>query len=161
MGTLMQLRSGTADETFALGQALGRVLEEGDFVGLSGQLGAGKTLFSRGVADGAGVPLDDVSSPTYSIIQSYRGRLALHHADLYRLRSEEDLFSTGYQDLLDGEGAFLVEWVEQVPSAAPADALRVKLVVTTPDTRTLEVATSGPRSEALWARWLAATSGSP
>lgn len=152
----MELRSASADETFALGQALGRALEPGDFVGLSGQLGAGKTLFSRGVADGAGVPLEDVSSPTYSIIQSYRGRLPLHHADLYRLTSEEDLFSTGYQDLLEGEGAFLVEWVEQVPGAAPADCLRVRLVVSTPETRTLELTTSGPRSEALLARWLAA-----
>ena len=66
----MELHSTDTSQTFALGRALGTVLESGDFVGLTGQLGAGKTLFSRGVAEGAGVPLDDVSSPTYSIIQS-------------------------------------------------------------------------------------------
>jgi tRNA threonylcarbamoyladenosine biosynthesis protein TsaE len=157
----VELFSSGADETFALGQALGRVLLDGDFVGLSGQLGAGKTLFSRGVAEGAGVPLDDVSSPTYSIIQSYRGRLTLHHADLYRLRDEADLYSTGFQDLLEGEGAFLVEWVDQVTGAAPEDALRVSLVVTTPHARSLQVTASGPKSAALRDRWVAATRGTP
>ena len=80
----------STDETFSLGERLGRVLEPHDFVGLDGQLGAGKTLFSRGVASGAGVPLEDVSSPTYSIVQTYSGRLTLHHADLYRLATEAD-----------------------------------------------------------------------
>ncbi|MFZ5439240.1 MAG: tRNA (adenosine(37)-N6)-threonylcarbamoyltransferase complex ATPase subunit type 1 TsaE, partial [Myxococcota bacterium] len=116
-----EFSSASPDATFALGRALGGVLEERDYVGLNGQLGAGKTLFSRGVADGAGVPLEDVSSPTYSIVQSYSGRLRLHHADLYRLTSENDLYATGYFDLLEGEGAFLVEWVGQVRGAAPED----------------------------------------
>jgi|APLak6261679142_1056127.scaffolds.fasta_scaffold00201_9 tRNA threonylcarbamoyladenosine biosynthesis protein TsaE len=144
------------ERTFALGRALGAVLLDADFVGLSGQLGAGKTLFSRGVAEGAGVPLDDVSSPTYSIVQSYRGRLALHHADLYRLQSDADLFSTGYFDLLEGEGAFLVEWIDQIAGAAPDDCLRISITVSAPEARALELKTSGPKSEALVARWLAA-----
>ena len=149
----MELLSTSAAETFALGRALGTVLQSGDFVGLTGQLGAGKTAFSRGVADGAGVPLEDVSSPTYSIIQSYRGRIALHHVDLYRLTGEADLFSTGFHDLLEGEGAFLVEWIDHVRGAAPDDALRITLEVTSLETRTLKVTTSGPKSEALLARW--------
>lgn len=149
------LKTTSSDETFALGQALGASLEPTDFVGLTGQLGAGKTLFSRGVADGAGVPPEDVSSPTYSIVQSYRGRLLLHHADLYRLTSEDDLYATGYFDLIDaGDAAFLVEWVEHIPNAAPDDALRLRLEVTSEDTRTLHATTSGPKSEALLERWL-------
>ena len=150
---MLELISNDAAATFAFGRALGEVLQSGDFVGLTGQLGAGKTLFSRGVAEGAGVPLDDVSSPTYSIIQSYRGRIALHHVDLYRLTSEADLFSTGFHDLLEGEGAFLVEWIDQVKGAAPEDVLRITLEVTTPETRKLKVTASGPRSEALLKRW--------
>jgi tRNA threonylcarbamoyladenosine biosynthesis protein TsaE len=149
----MELLSPDTDTTFAFGRALGAVLRSGDFVGLTGQLGAGKTLFSRGVAEGAGVPLEDVSSPTYSIIQSYRGRLTLHHADLYRLTSEADLFSTGFHDLLEGEGAFLVEWIDQVRGAAPDDALRITLELTSLETRKLTVTTSGPKSEALLQRW--------
>ena len=149
----VELVSQNADETFALGKALGLALQSGDFVGLTGQMGAGKTLFSRGVAEGAGVAADEVSSPTYSIIQSYQGRLTLHHADLYRLTGEADLFSTGFHDLLEGDGAFLVEWIDHVPGAAPPDALRITLEVTAPETRRLTLTTSGPRSEALLARF--------
>lgn len=152
----MELLSASAAATFALGRALGTMLQSGDFVGLTGQLGAGKTAFSRGVADGAGVPLDDVSSPTYSIIQSYQGRLTLHHVDLYRLTSEADLYSTGFHDLLEGEGAFLVEWIDQVRGAAPDDALRIALEVASLETRTLKITTSGPKSEALLKRWTTA-----
>ncbi len=149
------MKSTSTDETFALGKALGEVLEPGDFVGLTGQLGAGKTLFARGVAQGAGVPLDDVSSPTYSIVQSYRGRLPLHHADLYRLTSEADLYATGYFDLLDaGDAAFLVEWVEHIPGAAPADALKLRIEVDAPQLRTFHLTTTGPKSEALRDRWI-------
>ncbi len=155
MGPLTALDARSPEDTFALGEALGLALAPGDFVGLSGQLGAGKTLFSRGVAQGAGVPVDDVSSPTYAIVQSYQGRLLLHHADLYRLRSDDELYATGYFELLDGEGACLVEWVDQVPGAAPDDALRLRLVVTAPETRRLELAATGPRSEALLTRWRA------
>lgn len=152
--TSRRVDSASAEETFALGARLGRALEAGDFVGLSGRLGAGKTLFSRGVAQGAGVPLDDVSSPTYAIVQSYAGRLPLHHADLYRLSSEDELYATGYFDLLEGDGACLVEWIDQVPGAAPDDALRLTLEVPTPDTRRLHCVASGPRSAALLTRWL-------
>ena len=153
----MELSCPDADATFALGRALGTVLEPGDFVGLRGQLGAGKTLFARGVAAGAGVPLEDVSSPTYSIIQTYRGsRLALHHADLYRLFTEADLFSTGYFDLLEGQGAFLVEWIDRIPGAAPDDALHIALEVTSLESRRLRAASSGLRSQALLGRWVTA-----
>ena len=137
------------DETFALGVKLGAALGDGDFVGLTGQLGAGKTAFSRGVAQGAGVPLEDVSSPTYSIVQSYRGRVLLHHADLYRLTSETDLYATGYFDLLEGGGAFLVEWIDHIANAAPADALRVVIEVLDVNQRRFQFSASGPRSEVL------------
>lgn len=150
------VETASPDETFALGRRLGEALEPRDFVGLSGQLGAGKTLFSRGVAAGAGVPLDDVSSPTYSIVQSYRGRLTLHHADLYRLTSEDDLYATGYFDLLETDGAWLVEWIDHVASAAPDDALRITLEVVEPERRRVQVKSTGPASDALLVRWLGA-----
>lgn len=146
----------STDETFSLGERLGRVLEPHDFVGLDGQLGAGKTLFSRGVASGAGVPLEDVSSPTYSIVQTYAGRLTLHHADLYRLATEADLFATGYFDLLESDAAMLAEWVSQVPGALPDDALSLRLEVPSPDSRRFEITARGARSQALLVRWLGA-----
>jgi tRNA threonylcarbamoyladenosine biosynthesis protein TsaE len=150
------VETASPDETFALGKRLGEALRPRDFVGLSGPLGAGKTLFSRGVADGAGVPLVDVSSPTYSIVQSYRGRLALYHADLYRISSEDELYGTGYFDLLETDGAWLVEWIDRVPSAAPDDALELRLEVTAPERRRLVARSTGPASDALLVRWLGA-----
>lgn len=149
-----QVEARSIDETFALGERLGRVLASGDFVGLDGQLGAGKTLFSRGVAKGAGVPPDDVSSPTYSIVQTYTGRIPLHHADLYRLRGEGDLFATGYFDLLEADGAMLVEWVAQVPAARPEDSVLILLEVLSADARRLTISARGARSQQLVERWL-------
>lgn len=146
--------SGSEAETFELGRKLGAVLAPGDFVGLDGQLGAGKTAFSRGVAAGLEVPLEDVSSPTYSIVQSYSGRLPLHHLDLYRLRSEGDLFAVGYFDLLESGGVMLVEWLSQIAEAKPDDSLRVVLEVESEVTRRLRVEAAGPRSSALLSRWL-------
>jgi len=148
------LESSSADESFALGERLGAALRPRDFVGLSGQLGAGKTLFARGVAKGTGAPLEDVSSPTYSIVQSYPGRVTLHHADLYRLTSEDELYATGYFDLLESDGAMLVEWIEQVKGAAPDDALLVRLEVIAPESRRFEITATGPKSVALLDRWL-------
>ena len=138
---------------------MGTVLDPQDFVGLEGQLGAGKTLFARGVAQGAQVPLDEVTSPTYSILQSYRGRILLHHADLFRLRNDEELYATGYFDLLESEGAWLVEWVGQVPGAAPGDALLLTIEMTSPSSRRLKARATGPASQALLGRWIKARPG--
>ncbi len=140
------------------GLTLGSLLKVGDFVGLSGQLGAGKTLISRAVAEGAGIDPQEVSSPTYSILQSYQGpRLNLLHADLYRLTDEADLYATGYFDLLETEAAFLVEWIERVPSAAPADALLIAITVNE-DQRSFDLRATGTRAEALLAAIAAALS---
>ncbi len=147
------LTTSSAEETFAMGARLGQVLEPSDFIGLSGQLGAGKTQLSRGIAQGAGVPLEDVSSPTYAIVQTYTGRLTLHHADLYRLATQDDLYSVGYFDLLEQEAAMLVEWVDQVPGAAPADLLRIRIDVLTATERRFELSATGPRAERLLVRY--------
>jgi tRNA threonylcarbamoyladenosine biosynthesis protein TsaE len=146
--------SGSADETFALGERLGRLLAPGDFVGLAGELGAGKTVFSRGVAAGAGCPLSEFSSPTFAIVQTYAGRLLLHHADLYRITSERDLEGTGFFELRDGVGASLVEWIDRLRAAAPPDWLEIRMSAPQEATRALEVWAHGARSEALLEAWL-------
>lgn len=143
----------SAEETRALGVKLGALLRAGDFVALSGELGAGKTQLARGIAEGAGVDPGDVSSPTFSIVQSYPGtHVTLHHSDFYRLKGEDELFATGFYDL---EGAFLVEWIDLVPTALPADAsLRVTLEVIDADTRRLVATARGERHHALLRDWL-------
>ncbi|HZJ56507.1 MAG TPA: tRNA (adenosine(37)-N6)-threonylcarbamoyltransferase complex ATPase subunit type 1 TsaE [Myxococcaceae bacterium] len=152
MGTV-SFASSSPEETRALGEALGRVLQEGDFVGLVGDLGAGKTELARGVARGVGLRDEDVTSPTFAIVHQHHGRIPLTHADLYRLTGPADLDGTGFHELRDGPGATLVEWVDRVPGAAPPDAMRIVLVDTAEDARELVVTTSGPRSEHLLQRW--------
>jgi tRNA threonylcarbamoyladenosine biosynthesis protein TsaE len=152
MGT-MSFASSSPEETRALGEALGRVLQEGDFVGLVGDLGAGKTELARGIARGVGLRDEDVTSPSFSIVHQHHGRIRLTHADLYRLTGPADLDGTGFHELRDGAGATLVEWVDRVPGAAPSDAMRVVLLDTAETARELVVTTSGPCSEHLLQRW--------
>lgn len=142
------------DETLTRGVRLGEVLADGDFVALDGPLGAGKTLFARGVATGAGVDPGEVASPTYAVLQSYQGRIALHHADLYRLSNADELLGTGYFDELDAGGAALVEWCERISEAAPPDALYVRIGVLSPSRRIFQVRATGPHAAALRQRWL-------
>ena len=98
-------------ETVALGRALGKQLRAGDVVLLDGQLGAGKTAFVRGIAEGLGCDGDDVSSPTFTIVQEYRGRTKLQHVDLYRL-SPKEVDDLGLDEMLGG-AAMAVEWPDR------------------------------------------------
>lgn len=152
-----RVTSRSAAATSALGRRLGRALRPGDVVALVGDLGAGKTQLVRGACQGAGVPARDVASPTFAIVATYRGRLPIHHADLYRIGDEDELHATGLPDLLGGEGAALVEWADRVPGALPAERLELRLVddPARPRVRRIEIEGTGERHAAL-ARRLAA-----
>jgi tRNA threonylcarbamoyladenosine biosynthesis protein TsaE len=102
-------------------------LQPGDVVALLGELGAGKTQLVRGICEGAAVPLDQVASPTFAIVATYRGRIPVHHADFYRIGDRDELYATGFFDLLEGQGAVLVEWADRVSGALPAERLEIKL----------------------------------
>ena len=107
-----------------MGAALGRVLKPGTVIAYSGDLGAGKTAFTRGIARGLGI-LEPVTSPTYTIVNEYdTGRLPLFHFDMYRLHSSEDLWDIGWEDYLERNGVCAVEWSENV-----ADALENPLFI--------------------------------
>lgn len=123
------LRLASVEETEAFGRRLGAVLRPADFVGLSGELGAGKTALVRGAAQGVGVPREaQVSSPTFAIVNTYRGgRLPLLHADLYRVSDAEELYDAGFYDLVGSEAALLVEWIERVPELPPEQWLELRL----------------------------------
>lgn len=111
-------------ETAAVGRALARKLAAGTAVLLEGPLGAGKTAFARGLAEGLGCDPEDVSSPTFTIVQEYRGRLTVQHVDLYRLTPAE-VDDLALDDLLEGS-VMAVEWPDRW-RAAPADAVRVTI----------------------------------
>jgi len=111
-------------ETAALGRRLAHGLNRGDVVLLNGPLGAGKTAFARGLAEGLGGDADDVSSPTFAIVQEYRGKIRLQHVDLYRL-SPAEVDDLGLDDLLE-DAVMAVEWPDRW-SSPPAHASVVKI----------------------------------
>ena len=144
----MQITTHSADETQALGQRLAKRLLPGDVIAYFGDLGAGKTALTRGIAQGLGVT-DLVISPTYTIVNEYlTGRIPLFHFDMYRLGSSDELFDIGWEDYLARGGVCAVEWSENVE-----DALRDAIHITIekdplePDTRRITIE-GGSRFEA-------------
>ena len=122
----MTFTTNSPAETEDLGAALGRVLMPGTVIAYRGDLGAGKTAFTRGLARGLGYA-EPVTSPTYTIVNEYLGgRLPLFHFDMYRLRSSDDLWDIGWEDYLDRGGVCAVEWSENVEDALE-DALTVTI----------------------------------
>lgn len=118
------LTTKSAEETKALAQRLAAELSEGDVLNLTGELGAGKTAFSQGLAAGLGVE-DRVTSPTFSIIKEYSGRLPLYHMDVYRLSSPAELVDLGYEEYFFGDGVTVVEWGDKVSELFPPDFLEI------------------------------------
>ena len=123
----MEYISNSAQETEALGERLAARLRPGDVIAYTGDLGAGKTAFTRGLARGLGV-IDRVTSPTFTIVNEYEGgRLPLFHFDLYRMDSPEELFDIGWEDYLARNGVCAVEWSESFPEALPPDCITVTI----------------------------------
>ena len=125
-------------ETEAIGSALGKILMPGTVLAYRGDLGAGKTAFTRGLARGLGCT-DIVTSPTYTIVNEYLGgRLPLFHFDMYRLRSSDDLFDIGWDDYLDRGGICAVEWSENVDDAME-DAIYITIEKLGEDSRRITI----------------------
>lgn len=137
-------------QTVALGARLGRLLAPGDFVALVGELGAGKTQFAKGIAVGLQVdPGTPVTSPTYTILNIYEGRLPLYHFDLYRLHGPEEIEELGFEEYFSGSGACVVEWAERLGDEMPAQLLTVSLAHAGGDGREVRFDAAGPRAAAL------------
>ena len=123
----MKYCSNSTQETEHLGECLARKLQPGDVVAYTGDLGAGKTAFTRGLARGLGIS-QQVTSPTFTIVNEYEGgRLPLFHFDMYRLTSSDELFDIGWEDYLARGGVCAVEWSENVADALERDTVRVDI----------------------------------
>ncbi len=140
--------SRSAEDTLAVGEAVGRAARPGLVVALQGDLGAGKTVLTKGVARGLGVARwRYVSSPTFTLHNVYRGRLVLHHVDLYRMGGEGDLEGAGLVEVLYGPGVCVIEWPDRFFAGLPEDRLTVRFEWGAGDKgRTLELTASGPVS---------------
>ena len=134
----MEFITNSPRETEQLGAALGRILKAGTILAYRGDLGAGKTAFTRGLARGLGYA-DPVTSPTYTIVNEYLGgRLPLFHFDMYRLASADDLWDIGWEDYLERGGICAVEWSENVDEAME-NAVYITIHKTGEETRRVEI----------------------
>ena len=141
----MEFITNSPIETETVGAALAEKLTAGDVIAYEGDLGAGKTAFTRGLARGLGIT-DPVTSPTYTIVNEYlSGKLPLFHFDMYRLSCADDLFDIGWEDYLERGGVCAVEWSENVEEAMEG-AIRVKIEKTGDETRKITI-TGGERLE--------------
>jgi tRNA threonylcarbamoyladenosine biosynthesis protein TsaE len=150
----LELRTETAEETRAVGEALAGLLEAGDAVVLTGELGAGKTTLVQGVARGSGVQAH-VVSPTFTLVREYAGRLDLAHVDVYRLDRVQDVVDLGLDELGDGRSVLLVEWGDAIEELLPGDRLRVELTTADPlggEVRRIVMTSASPSWAARWDR---------
>lgn len=123
---MYKYQSRSPEETRQLGYQLGKIITQGIVIALEGNLGAGKTLFVKGLAHGLGAT-DPVTSPTFTLINLYEGRLPLAHFDVYRLPTPEALEELGYDEFFYGEGVTAVEWSDTIQDYLPEDFLQVML----------------------------------
>lgn len=130
----LELRTESDQQTRALGQRIGIAARPGDVVCLNGELGAGKTTFTQGIAEGLGIGAREVTSPTYALIAEHTGgRIALYHMDAYRLNESSELSAIGFDEyLLAADGLFVIEWASRVQDALPDDRLEIELRHTDP-----------------------------
>ena len=141
-------RTSSGEETINLGLKFGMLLNEGDIVALAGDLGSGKTWFTKGVALGLGISSDTViTSPSFSLMNEYQGRHALFHMDVYRLENVSDFFDAGLDEYLYGSGVTVMEWADRWPEVLPERSINVQFVVL--DEYSREITLSGYHPEAL------------
>lgn len=148
----MKFISQSDEETQSFGQRLAKELKAGDVVLLVGDLGTGKTTFVKGVARGLRMKADEVSSPTFVLMNIYDGRLPLFHFDLYRLEPGDELNRLGFEEFLYGEGVALIEWADRMGAWTPPEYLRLELKHDKDDRRRVCVKARGARYQELLAK---------
>lgn len=133
---MMKFVSHSEAETEAIGEKFARMLHPGDVVAFTGGLGAGKTAFTRGMARTL-APDAEVSSPTFALVNDYGGKVPFWHFDMYRIRTMDDLYSTGFFDYLESGGILAVEWSENIAGALPDGTIYVRITADGENERTI------------------------
>ena len=137
------------EQTWRIGQMLGSRLEPGDIICLYGDLGAGKTSFSYGIALGLEVKDQYIASPTFTFVNEYKGRIPFYHIDLYRLKDHEELEGIGFEEYIDTDGVTVIEWAERAEDELPDDRLSVYLSYVNEHSREIGFLAEGERYEKL------------
>lgn len=140
----LKVITNTAEETRSLAQKLGRNIEDSFLITLSGELGAGKTTFTQGLAKGLEITRN-VTSPTFTLMKNYKGRLPLYHIDAYRLEDiDQDL---GFEEYIDGDGVCVIEWANFIENVLPDEYLNIDLTINDDDSRTIVFRARGSKYE--------------
>lgn len=125
---MLRFVSKSAKSTEQLGSRIAGVLKGKEMIAMFGDLGAGKTAFTRGLCEGLGID-EGVSSPTFAIVNAYSGRYPVYHFDMYRIKDVDDLFATGFYDYI-GTGVTIIEWSENIESELEPDCIRIRITKT-------------------------------
>ena len=134
-------------ETICLGQELGKVLKDGDLIALVGELGSGKTWFTKGLAIGLGISPDTIiTSPSFSLINEYEGRYTLYHMDIYRLESLSDFLSAGLDEYFYQDGVVAMEWADRWPEILPEWRLKTEFMIVRNSLRRITLSGYHPRA---------------
>ena len=143
----LRIETKSALDTFNLGRHLGGLLQEPCIIGLSGDLGAGKTVFIQGLARGLGVPENiPVTSPTYTLVNEYPGRRTLYHVDLYRIEDPGESADIGLDEILSGSRMVVVEWAERLPEQSPDPDIVIQIEDAGGDNRRFSLFFYGPQA---------------
>jgi tRNA threonylcarbamoyladenosine biosynthesis protein TsaE len=146
------METSSPEETHLLAERLGGLLEPGDVVALIGELGSGKTLFAQGLARGLEVPVSfAITSPTFTLVNEYPGRIPFYHLDLYRIAGAAQCVDLGLEELLYGQGAAVIEWAERLGPELPEERLEVHLTLTGESNRSIIFRAFGRRMEEMLA----------
>lgn len=122
---MIKIYSDSVSKTEEIGKKIASVLKGTEVIAMFGDLGAGKTAFTRGLASGLGFNYG-VSSPTFAVVNEYDAKFKIYHFDMYRITSDDDLYSTGYYDYLDN-GVIVIEWSENIEYALESDTIRIRI----------------------------------
>lgn len=131
---MIKYKTESPEETIELASKIGAVLRRGDVIAYRGGLGAGKTTFTRGLAIGAGLE-DEVTSPTFALINEYHGDLDIYHFDMYRIEGTDDLETTGFFDYPMDESVFVIEWSENISEILPENTIYIEIKRTGDESR--------------------------
>jgi tRNA threonylcarbamoyladenosine biosynthesis protein TsaE len=146
MGIEVVFETKSVSETIQIGKNIGSLLRPDDIVALVGELGAGKTQFIKGLAEGVGVEKPTyISSPSFTLINEYLGRVPFYHIDLFRLEQEKEAEELGLEDYFQAGGITAIEWADKIPSLLPEEILWIEIHYTGENTRSLEISGKGDR----------------
>ncbi|MDO4793680.1 MAG: tRNA (adenosine(37)-N6)-threonylcarbamoyltransferase complex ATPase subunit type 1 TsaE [Filifactor alocis] len=139
------------EETLDLGRMIGRSVEEGLLICLNGDLGAGKTCLTKGIAQGLEIE-EDVTSPTFILVEEYEGRIPLYHFDVYRIEEPEELYFIGFEEYLAKEAVVIIEWSSRIEEILPIERLDINISRTVEDERKITLSAVGEKAETLLLR---------